>query len=108
MLSPVITTSYYALLLVVGNLKRREYSSSFESGLIIITPTLEPSLLDDPSTYIFHSVITFSPFLDIGRAVSSVIKSANTWDFMAVLGLKSMSNSMSSIAYFNNLPEVSG
>ncbi|KAL2498092.1 putative ribonuclease H-like domain-containing protein [Abeliophyllum distichum] len=108
MLSPVITASYSASLLVAGNLKRKEYSSSSESGLIIIMPAPEPSLLDDPSTYIFHFVLASSSSLDFGGAVSSAIKSANACAFMAVVGLNSMSNSVSSIAHFNNLPKVSG
>ncbi|KAL2533611.1 Uncharacterized protein Adt_06962 [Abeliophyllum distichum] len=108
MLSPVITASSCTSLLVAGNSKRREYSSSFESGLIIITPAPEPLLFDDPSTYIFHSVLASSSSLDFGGEVSSTIKSTNAWAFMAVLGLNSMSNSVSSIAHFNNLLDVSG
>ena len=40
--------------------------------------------------------------------VNSMMKSANTSPLMVVLGLFLMSNSLSSMAHFTNLPEVSG
>ena len=40
--------------------------------------------------------------------VNSMMKSANTCPLVAVLGLYLISNSLSSIAHFNSLPEVSG
>ena len=39
--------------------------------------------------------------------VNSMMKSANTYPLIVVLGLYLMSNSLSSIAHFTSLPEVS-
>ncbi|KAL2480642.1 Uncharacterized protein Adt_33608 [Abeliophyllum distichum] len=101
-----MTASYSASLLVTGNSKRSEYSSSSASRERIMTPALEPSLLDDPSTYIIQVALS-SMGGALGR-VSSAIKSAKTYAFIAVRGLKSISNSLSSIAHFKRCPDVSG
>ncbi|KAL2491629.1 hypothetical protein Adt_27257 [Abeliophyllum distichum] len=94
------------LLLVTGNLKRSEYSSSSASGERIMTPALELSLLDDQSTYIIQ--VALSSMGGASGRVSSVMKSAKACAFIAVRSLKSISNSLSSIAHFNRCIDVSG
>ena len=66
-------------------------------GEVMTTPTLPIFFTDDPSVCIVHNFDAFT-VLSSGK-VNSTIKSANTWAFMAVRGLYSMSNWLNSIAH---------
>lgn len=102
---PVITALYSAPLFVVGNLKCNECSIYSKFGPIIMIPGLDPSSFEDLSTKMFQSTFCRAGCLD--RVVSSVIKSTRASALIAVIGLNSISNSLKSIANFNNILEVS-
>ena len=106
-----MTTSYSASLLEAWNPNLNAYSMSIPLCLIVrIRPAPLPCAFDAPSMESFQmeglvSVWAFSAgFVE----VKSMTKSAKICPFIAVFGLYRMSNSLSSMAHFINLPKVSG
>ena len=105
-----MTASYLASLLEVRNPNLSAYSMSIPYGEVRIRHAPLPCAFDAPSTESFQmegfvSVWAFS----VGSAkVNSMMKSAKIFPFIAVFGLYQMSNSLSSMTHFINIPEVSG
>ena len=104
-----MTASYSASLLEVWNPNLSAYSMSIPSGEVRIRPALLPCAFEAPSIESFQmerSVVVWASLA--GSAdVNSMKKSAKTCPFIAVFGLILISNSLSSMAHFISLPEVS-
>ena len=104
-----MTASYSASLLEVWNLNLSAYSMSIPSEEVRIRPAPLPWAFEAPSTESFQterSVVVWTSLA--GSAdVNYMTKSAKTCPFIAVVGLCLMSNSLSSMAHFISLPEVS-
>ena len=103
-------TSYSVSLLEDWNPNMSAYSMSIPSREVKIKPTLLPCAFAAPSTEIFQMGRSVGArVFSVGSAeVNSMTKSAKTYPFIAVFCLYLMSNSLSSMAHFINLPEVSG
>ena len=86
------------------------YSISIMSREVRISPAPLPWALEAPSTDNFQMGRLGSSWVaSIDCAgVNSMMKYAKIFPFTVVLGLYLMSNSLSSIAHFISLPEVSG
>ena len=105
-----MTASYSALLLKAWKPNLRAYSTSISSGEVRIRPALLPWALVAPSMDNLHmgrSGVNWVAYVD-SAGVNSIMKSAKICPFTTVLDLYLMSNSLSSIAHFIGLPEVSG
>lgn len=70
----------------------------------ILSPPLEFFFYENSSTCIVHVPLEFS----LPWGVSSIMKFARAWSLMAFAGTNFMSNSLSSIVHFFNLPDMSG
>ena len=104
-----MTASYSASLLEAWKTNLRAYSVSIPSKEVRIRPAPLPWVLAAPSTdnlQMGRSGASWVASVDYVR-VNSMMKSAKICPFTAVLGLYLMLNSLSSIAHFINLPEVS-
>ena len=90
------------------------YSTSIPSGEVRIKPAPLPWELVAPSTNNLQvgksgaNLVVSVGCAGVFEGVNSMMKSAKTCPLTAVLGLYLMSNSLSSMAYFINLPEVFG
>ena len=105
-----MTASYSASLLEARKPNLRTYSVSIPSGEVWISPAPLPWALAAPSTDNFQtgrSGASWVASVDYA-GVNSMMKYAKICPFTAILGLYLMSNSLSSIAHFISLPEVSG
>ena len=105
-----MTASYSASLLEVWNPNLSAYSMSIPSGEVRIRPAPLPCAFEAPSTESFQaekSVVVWAS-LAVSDDVKSMTKSAKTCLFIATFGLYLISNSLSSMAHFISLPEVSG
>ena len=92
-----------------GNPNLSAYSMSIPYGEVRIRPAPLPYPLEAPSTESFQierSVVVWASLAGSAE-VNSMMKSAKTYPFIAVFGLYLMSNSLSSMAHFISLPEVS-
>ena len=105
-----MTASYSASLLEAWNPNLSAYSTSIPSGEVRIKPVPLPCAFEAPSTESFHMGRSSSDWVgsESPTGANSMIKSARICPFMAVFGLYRMSNSLSSMAHFINLPETSG
>ena len=105
-----MTASYSASLLEVWNPNLSVYSMSIPSGEVRIRPAPLPCAFDAPSTESFQmgGLVFVWAFSAGSSEVNYMTKSAKICLFIAVFGLYRMSNSLSSMAHFINLPEVSG
>ena len=105
-----MTASYSASLLEAWNPNLSAYSMSIPCGEVRIKPAPLPYAFVAPSTESFQMgrSIGARVFLVGFVEVNSMTKPAKTCPFIAVFGLYLMSNSLSSMAHFINLPEVSG
>ena len=105
-----MTASYSASLLEVRNPNLSAYSMSIPYGEVRIRPALLPCAFDAPSTESFQmeGLVSVWVFSAGSAEVNSMTKSAKICPFIAVFGLYQMSNSLSFMAHFINLPEVSG
>ena len=105
-----MTASYSASLLEVRNPNLSAYSMSIPSGEVRIRPAPLPCAFEAPSTESFQverSVVVWASLA--GSAdVNSMTKSSKTFSFIVVFGMYLISNSLSSMAHFISLPEVSG
>ena len=104
-----MTASYSASLLDVWNPNLSAYSMSIPYGEVRIRPAPLPCTFEAPSTESFQvegSVATWASLVGSADA-NSMKKSAKTYPFIAVFGLYLISNSLSSVAHFISLPEVS-
>ena len=102
-----MTASYSASLLEAWNPNLSAYSMSIPSGEVRIRPAPLPCAFVAPSTESFQ--MGRSVGVSAGTAeVNSMTKSARTCPFITVFGLYLMSNSLSSMAHFISLSEVSG
>ncbi|GJS75348.1 hypothetical protein Tco_0725229 [Tanacetum coccineum] len=106
-----INASYSASLLVASNLNLMAYVNSAPSSFVNISPALESSTQDDPSVNKVYgsgsssgSVMSSSGDSSSGR---SIMKSANIFPLIAVLGLYWISYPSSSNFHFSILPEIS-
>ena len=96
-LSPAKIALFSDSLLVVGNWSWTPYLKVSPSSEVMMTPTPPIFFTDDRFVYIVHNSDMFAAF-SFGK-VNLAIKLANTWAFMAVRGLYSMSNWLNSIAH---------
>ena len=105
-----MTASYLALLLEAWNPNLSTYSMSIPFGEVKIKSALLPCAFVAPSTESFHMGRSIGAWVfSVGSAeVNSMMKSAKTCPFIGVFSLYLMSNSLSSMAHFIILPEVSG
>ena len=105
-----MTASYSASLLEVLNPNLSAYSMSIPYREVRIRLAPLPCAFKAPSTESFQverSVVAWASL--VGSAdVNSMMKSAKTCAFIAVFGLYLISNSLSSMAHFIILLEVSG
>ena len=104
-----MTTSYSTSLLKAWKPNLRAYFVSIPSGEVRINPAPLPWALAAPLTDNFQMGrlgANWVTSVDCA-GVNSMMKSAKICPFTAVLGLYLMSNSLSSIAHFISLPEVS-
>ena len=104
-----MTASYSSSLLEAWKPNLRAYSLSIPFGEVRISLTPIPWALVAPSTdnlQMGRSGANWVASVDCA-GVNSMMKSAKIYPFTAVLGLYLMSNSLSSIAHFISLPEVS-
>ena len=105
-----MTALYSASLLEVRNLNLSAYSMSIPFGEVRIRPAPLPCAFEAPSTESFQmerSVVVWASLA--GSAdVNSMTKSAKTCPFIVAFGLYLMSNSLSFMAHFISLSEVSG
>ena len=94
---------------VIGRL-RDQGSTQWASGEVRIKSAPLPCAFVAPSTKSFQMGRSVGAgVFSVGSAeVNSMTKSAKTCPFFAVFGLYLMSNSLSSMAHFFSLPEVSG
>ena len=104
-----MTASYSASLLEARKPNLRAYSVSIPSGEVMISPAPLPWALAAPSTDNFQVERSGASWVAsvVCAEVNSMKKSAKIYPFTAALGLYLMSNSLSSIAHFISLPEVS-
>ena len=104
-----MTASYSASLLEIRNPNLSAYSMSIPSGEVRIRPALLPCAFNAPSTESFQmeGLVSVWAFSAGSTEVNSMMKSAKICPFIAVFGLYRMWNSLSSMAHFINLPEVS-
>ena len=109
-LSPAITASYSASLLEAWNPNLSAYSTSIPSKEIRINPASLSWALAVPSTDNLQiGRLDASWAVSVGSAkVNSMMKYAKICTLTVVLSLYLMSNSLSSMAPFTSLPEVSG
>ena len=90
------------------------YSTSIPSGEVKIRPAPLPWELATPSTDNLQmgksgaNLVVSVGCAGVFEGVNSMMKSVKTCPLTAVLGLYLMSNSLSSMAYLINLPEVFG
>ena len=105
-----MTTSYSALLLEARKPNLRAYSVSIPSGEVRISPAPLPWALAALSTDNFQIGRSGASWVAsvVYARVNSMMKYAKICPFTAVLGLYLMLNSLSSIAHFISLLEVSG
>ena len=105
-----MTASYSASLVVAWNPNLSAYSMSIPSGEVRIKPAPLPCAFVALSTESFQMGRSVGArVFSVGSAeVNSMTKSAKTYPFIVVFGLYLMSNSLSSMAHFINLHEVSG
>ena len=105
-----MTDSYSTSLLEVWNPNLSAYSMSIPSREVRIRPAPLPCAFDAPSTESFQmeGLISVWAFSAGSAEVNSITKSAKIYPFIAIFGLYRISNSLSSMANFINLPEVSG
>ena len=105
-----MTASYSASLLKVRNPNLSAYSMSIPSGEVRIRPAPLPCAFDAPSTksFLMEGLVSVWAFSAGSAEVNSMTKSAKIYPFIAVFGLYLMSNSLSSMAHFINLPKVFG
>ena len=105
-----MTASYSASLLDVQNPNLSAYSMSIPSGEVRIRPAPLPYAFEAPSTESFQAERSAAAWASVSGSIdaNSMTKSAKTCPFMAVFGLYQISNSLSSMAHFISLPEVSG
>ena len=105
-----MTASYSASLLEVRNLNLSAYSMSIPSGEVRIRPALLPCAFDALFTKSFQmeGLVSVCVFSAGSAEVNSMTKFAKICHFIVVFGLYRMSNSLSSMAHFINLLEVSG
>ena len=105
-----MTASYLASLLEARNPNLSAYSMSISFGEVRMRPAPLPYAFEAPSIerfYMERSVVVWASLA--GSAdVNSMTKSAKTCPFITVFVLYLMSNSLSSMAHFISLPEVSG
>ena len=105
-----MTASYSVSLLEAWNLNMSAYSTSIPFGEVRIKPTPLPWALTAPSTdnlQMGRSDVSWA--VSVGFVeVNYMMKSAKICPFIAVLGLYLMLNSLSSVAHFTSLHEVSG
>jgi hypothetical protein len=94
-----IIASYSALLIVVANWN---CIATLHSSLLGPFAPLY-FLVENPSMYTIHAFFG-GPFSSLGMLLNSTIKLATAWPMSEVLGLNSMSNSLSSMAQLTNLP----
>ena len=102
--------AYSALFLEVWNPNLSAYSIFIPSEEVRIRPAPLPYAIEAPSTESFQverSVVAWASLAGFAD-VNSMTKSAKTCPFIAFFGLYLMSNSLSSMAHFISLPEVSG
>ena len=105
-----MTASYSASLLEVWNPNLSAYSMYIPSKEVKIKPAPLPCAFVAPSTESFQMgrSVGAQVFSVESTEVNSMTKSAKTFPFIAVFCLYLMSNSLSSMAHFINLPEVFG
>ena len=105
-----MTASYSASLLEAWNPNLSAYSMSIPSGEVRINPTPLPCAFMAPSTESFQMGRSVGAWVFLVGSVEviSMTKSVKTCPFIVVFGLYLMSNSLSSMAHFINLLEVSG
>ena len=106
-LNPVNMPSYSASLLVAGNLSWTPYLSISLSGVVITTPPPSIFWADEPLVWIVHRSASLVG-LSLSGKVNSAMKSTKACALIAVLGRCSISNWLSSIAYWTILPAASG
>ena len=104
-----MVASYPASLLEAWNLNLSAYSISIPFGEVRISPAPLPLAFAVPSIESLQMGMSIVvQVFSVGSAeVNSMTKSANTCLFSAVFGLYLISNSLSSMAHFISLPEVS-
>ena len=105
-----MTASYSALLLDVWNPNLSAYSMSIPSGEVRIRPAPLPYAFEAPSTESFQMERLVAAWASLAGSAdaNSMTKSAKTCPFITVFGLYLISNSLSYIAHFISLLEVSG
>ena len=105
-----MTASYSASLLEAWNPSLSAYSMSIPSGEVRIKPAPLPCAFMAPSIESFQMGRSVGAwmFLVSSAKGNSMTKSSKTCPFIAVFDLYLMSNSLSSMAHFVSLPEVSG
>ena len=105
-----MTASYSASLLDVWNPNLSAYSMSIPSGEVRIRPAPLPCAFEAPSTESFQVEKSVAAWASLAGSAdaNSMTESAKTCPFIAVFGLYLILNSLSSMAYFISLPEVSG
>ena len=105
-----MTASYSASLLEVRNPNLSAYSMSIPSEEVRIRPAPLPCAFDAPSTESFQieGLVSIWVFSAGSAEVNSMTKSAKIFPFIVIFYFYRMSNSLSSMAHFINLPEVSG
>ena len=105
-----MTASYSASLLEARKTNLRAYSVSIPSAEVKISLAPLPWALAAPSTDNFQMGRLGASWVAsvVCSGVNSMMKSTKICHFTTALGLYLMSNSLSFIAHFNSLPEVSG
>ena len=105
-----MTASYSASLLEVWNPNLSVYSMSIPYGEVKIRPAPLPCAFEAPSTessQVERSVVVWASLAGSTDA-NSMTKSTKICPFIVVFGLYLISYSLSSMAHFISLPEVSG
>ena len=102
-----VFASYSTLLLVIRNWSCTSYFRMSPSGEVMTTLTSPIFYSDDPYVWIVHRVDVSCTFSSSDKVIST-IKLANTWAFIIVRGLYSMSNWLSLIAHYTIHPTTSG
>ena len=105
-----MTASYSASLLEAQKPNLRVYSVSIPSREVRISPARLPWALATLSTNNFQMGRSGASWVAsvVCAGVNSMMKFAKICPFTTVVGLYLMSSSLSSIAHFISLPEVSG
>ena len=105
-----MTASYSASLLEAWNPNLNACLMSIPSGEVRIRPAPLPCAFNASSTESFQmeGLVSVWAFSAGSSGVNSTTKSAKICPFIAVFGLYRMSNSLSSMAHFISLSEVSG